>query len=131
MYENDFERMVEAGLKEKEESELNSETDLPSRYRLILPEFLLFVNESGCNTSNWMMAMLRENCLSCLKNGHYAVLTRETTATIVILVLVLLFHVGLFSRVTKTLHRANLLVSFVEKKSPACMILLQKQAPVQ
>lgn len=42
MYENVYERMVEAGMAEKEVSEINYETGLPYKYRLNLPE-LLFV----------------------------------------------------------------------------------------
>ena len=51
MYENVYERMVEAGIAEKEDEEIVYEAGLPSKYKLTLPEYLLFVDETGCNTN--------------------------------------------------------------------------------
>jgi hypothetical protein len=51
MYENVYERMVEAGIAEKEEIEMQYEEGLPSKYTHTLPEYLLFVDETGCNTN--------------------------------------------------------------------------------
>jgi hypothetical protein len=51
MYENIYETMVEAGIAEKVEEEIQYETGLPSKFRLARPKFLLFVDETGCNTN--------------------------------------------------------------------------------
>ncbi len=49
MYEIIYKRMVEAGIVEKEDEEILCEAGLPSKYKLTLPEYLLFVDEAGCN----------------------------------------------------------------------------------
>jgi hypothetical protein len=51
MHESVYEAMVSAGVAEKEEEEINYGTGLPSRYRLTKPEYVLFVDETGCNTN--------------------------------------------------------------------------------
>jgi hypothetical protein len=51
MYENVYKEMVKAGVAEKEEENIKYETGLPSRFRLTKPKFLLFVDETGCNTN--------------------------------------------------------------------------------
>jgi hypothetical protein len=51
MYENVYEEMVLAGIAEKKEEEIEYGTGLPSKFQLTKPEFLLFVDETGCNTN--------------------------------------------------------------------------------
>jgi len=51
MYQNIYEHMVEAGIAEYVEDEIQHDTGLPSHYKLTHPEFLLFVDETGCNTN--------------------------------------------------------------------------------
>jgi hypothetical protein len=51
MYENVYEAMVKAGIADEKEEEIEYETSLPSRSLLTKPEFLLFVDETGCNTN--------------------------------------------------------------------------------
>jgi hypothetical protein len=51
MYENVYEAMVEAGIAEKKEEAVQYETGRPSQYVLTKPEYLLFVDETGCNTN--------------------------------------------------------------------------------
>jgi hypothetical protein len=51
MYESVYEATVSAGVAKKEEEEINYGTGLPSRYRLTKPEYVLFVDETGCNTN--------------------------------------------------------------------------------
>lgn len=51
MYENVYERMVEAGIAKKEDIETVQEDGLPSKYSLTLPEYLIFLDETGCNTN--------------------------------------------------------------------------------
>jgi len=51
MYENVYERMVEAGIAKKEDIETVQEDGLPSKYTLTLPEYLIFLDETGCNTN--------------------------------------------------------------------------------
>jgi hypothetical protein len=50
VYENVYKRMVETGIAEKDEIETQYE-GLPLEYRLALPYYLLFVDETGCNTN--------------------------------------------------------------------------------
>ncbi len=49
MYENVYATMVEAGIAEELEEEIQHERGLPTKYALTKPEFLLFVDETGCN----------------------------------------------------------------------------------
>jgi len=51
MYENVYQEMVKAGIAEEKEEEIQYETGLPSRFQLTKPEYLLFVDETGCNTN--------------------------------------------------------------------------------
>ncbi len=51
MYENVYEMMIEAGIAEKVEEEIQYETGLPSKFQVTRPKFLLFVDETGCNTN--------------------------------------------------------------------------------
>jgi hypothetical protein len=51
MYENVYEERVKAGIAEEKEEEIEYETGLPSKFQLTKPEFLLFVDETGCNTN--------------------------------------------------------------------------------
>jgi hypothetical protein len=51
MYTNVYETMVEAGVAEKLEQEIQHEEGLPTKFKLTKPEFLLFVDETGCNTN--------------------------------------------------------------------------------
>jgi hypothetical protein len=51
MYENIYERMVEAGRAKKNNIETVQEDGLPSKYSLTLPEYLIFLDETGCNTN--------------------------------------------------------------------------------
>ncbi len=51
MYESVYEAMVTAGVAQKEDEEITYGTGLPSRYRLTKPEYVLFVDETGCNTN--------------------------------------------------------------------------------
>ena len=51
MYENIYESMVEAGIAEKVEEEIQYEAGHPSHYVLTKPEYLVFVDETGCNTN--------------------------------------------------------------------------------
>ena len=51
MYENVYETMVEAGIAEKVEEDIQYETGLPSKHKLTKPEYLLMVDETSCNTN--------------------------------------------------------------------------------
>ncbi len=51
MYENVYATMVEAGIAEEVQEAIQYDTGLPTKYRLTHPEYLLFVDETGCNTN--------------------------------------------------------------------------------
>jgi len=51
MYENIYETMVEAGVAEELTKPIQYDEGLPTKYRLIHPEYVLFVDETGCNTN--------------------------------------------------------------------------------
>jgi len=51
MYENIYKNMVEAGVAEELTESIQHEDGLPSKYRLIHPDYCLFVDETGCNTN--------------------------------------------------------------------------------
>ena len=51
MYENIYKTMVEAGIAEELEEEIQYETGLPTKFKLTHPDYLLFVDETGCNTN--------------------------------------------------------------------------------
>jgi hypothetical protein len=51
MYENVYKTMVEAGVAEEVSEEIQHEAGLPSKFRLTRPEYILFVDETGCNTN--------------------------------------------------------------------------------
>ncbi len=51
MYENVYKTMVEAGVAEELSEEIQHKAGLPSKYRLTRPEYVLFVDETGCNTN--------------------------------------------------------------------------------
>jgi hypothetical protein len=51
MYDNIYEAMVEAGIAEELDEEINYSSGLPTRFKLTHPDYLLFVDETGCNTS--------------------------------------------------------------------------------
>ena len=51
MYENIYNEMVEAGIAEELEEEISYEKGLPSKFRLTHPDYLLFEDETGCNTN--------------------------------------------------------------------------------
>ncbi len=51
MYENVYATMVEAGIAEELEEEIQHETGWPTKYALTNPEYLLFMDETGCNTN--------------------------------------------------------------------------------
>jgi hypothetical protein len=51
MYTNVYETMVEAGVAEKLEQEIQHEEGLLTKFKLTKPEFLLFVDKTGCNTN--------------------------------------------------------------------------------
>jgi hypothetical protein len=43
--------MVEVGIVEEVKDAIQYETGLPTKYKLTKPEFLLFVDKTGCNTN--------------------------------------------------------------------------------
>jgi hypothetical protein len=49
MYENIYATMVEVGIAEELEEEIQHERGLPTKKALTEPEFLLFIDETGCN----------------------------------------------------------------------------------
>jgi len=51
MYENVYNTMVEAGVAEEVSEEIKYETGLPSKFKLTRPEYVVFVDETGCNTN--------------------------------------------------------------------------------
>ncbi len=51
-YENIYKRMGEACISEKDEIEIQYEEELPSKYTLASPDYLLFVNKTSCNTND-------------------------------------------------------------------------------
>ena len=51
MYQNIYEHMVEAGIAEYVEEAIQHDSGLPTNYKLTHPEYLLFVDETGCNTN--------------------------------------------------------------------------------
>jgi hypothetical protein len=51
MYDNIYEVMVEAGIAEKKEEDVQYEAGCSSHFVLTKPEYLLFVDETGCNTN--------------------------------------------------------------------------------
>jgi len=51
MYDNIYEAMVEAGIAEELDEEINYGSGLPTRFKLTHPDYLLFVDETGCNTN--------------------------------------------------------------------------------
>jgi hypothetical protein len=51
MYKIVYEAMVEVGIAEKKEEAVQYETGHPSQYILTKPEYLLFVDDTGCNTN--------------------------------------------------------------------------------
>jgi hypothetical protein len=79
MYENIYERMVEAGIAEKEDGEILHEAGLPSKYILTLPEYLLFIDETGCNTNQLNDGKVRGEIFIVPKNsGNTAAPTKAT-----------------------------------------------------
>ncbi len=50
MYENAYDTMVEVGIAEVADEAIQNEAGLPTKYKLTRPKFLLFVDETGCNT---------------------------------------------------------------------------------
>jgi hypothetical protein len=52
MHENMYTAMVEAGIMEKVEDAIQYDTGLPTKYKLTKSEFLLFVDETGCNINH-------------------------------------------------------------------------------
>jgi hypothetical protein len=51
MYNNVYKMMVKAGMVEEVSEEIQREAGLPSKYKLTRPEFILFVDKTGCNTN--------------------------------------------------------------------------------
>jgi hypothetical protein len=51
MYNNIYNTMVEVGIAEKVEEAIQYDAGLPTKFKLTHPEFLLFVDETGCNTN--------------------------------------------------------------------------------
>jgi hypothetical protein len=51
MYQNIFEHMVEAGIAEHVEEAIQHDSGFPTNYKLTHPEYLLFVDETGCTTN--------------------------------------------------------------------------------
>ncbi len=51
MYENVYKTMVEAGVAEEVSEDIQHKAGLPSKYRLTRPEYVQFVDETGCNTN--------------------------------------------------------------------------------
>jgi hypothetical protein len=51
MYKNIYEAMVEAGVAEELTKPIHYDEGLPTKYQLIHPEYVLFVDETGCNTN--------------------------------------------------------------------------------
>jgi hypothetical protein len=51
MYENVYKEMVLVGIAEKKEEDIEYGTGLPSKFQLTKPDFLLFVDKTGCNTN--------------------------------------------------------------------------------
>ena len=51
MYENVYNTMVEAGVAEEVSEEIKYETGLPSKFKLTRLEYVVFVDETGCNTN--------------------------------------------------------------------------------
>ena len=79
MYENVYVRMVEAGIAEKEDEEIVYVEGLPSKYKLTLPEYLLFVDEVGCNTNRLNDGKVRgEVFIVPKKSGNTTAPTRAT-----------------------------------------------------
>ncbi len=51
MYENVYQTMVEAGIAKIVEDKIQYDHEMPSKYKLTKPEYLLFIDETGCNTN--------------------------------------------------------------------------------
>jgi hypothetical protein len=51
MYENIYKTMVEADVAEELSEAIQHEAGLPTKYQLTKPEYVLFVDEMGCNTN--------------------------------------------------------------------------------
>jgi hypothetical protein len=51
MYDNVYNTMVKAGVAEEVSEEIQYETGLPSKFKLTRPEYIVFVDDSGCNTN--------------------------------------------------------------------------------
>ncbi len=51
MYENVYKTMVEAGVAEELEEAIQLDAGLPTKYKLIVPDHVLFVDETGSNTN--------------------------------------------------------------------------------
>jgi hypothetical protein len=51
MYEKIYATIVEAGVAEELTEPIQYKDGLPTKYRLIHPEYVLFVDETGCNTN--------------------------------------------------------------------------------
>jgi hypothetical protein len=51
MYDNKYREMVEAGIAEELEEEITHEEGLPTKFKLTHPDYLLFVDKTGCNTN--------------------------------------------------------------------------------
>jgi hypothetical protein len=67
MYENVYATMVEAGVAEELEEEIQHETGLPTKYALAKPEYLLFMDETGCNTNQLIDGKVGEELFIMLK----------------------------------------------------------------
>jgi len=51
MYDNVYKRMVEAGIAKEVDEPIQHENGMSSKYVLTHPEYLIFVDETGCNTN--------------------------------------------------------------------------------
>jgi hypothetical protein len=62
IYENVYKTMVKAGMVEEVSEDIQHKAGLPSKYRLTRPEYVLFMDETGCNTNqlnDWKVGIER------------------------------------------------------------------------
>ncbi len=51
MYSSVYKTMVEAGVVEELEEEIQQDSGIPSKFQLINPDYVIFVDETGSNTN--------------------------------------------------------------------------------
>jgi hypothetical protein len=70
MYNNVYQTMVEAGVAEEVSKQIQHEAGLPSKFKLTRPEYVLFVDETGCNTNQLMDGRVGNECFILPKANH-------------------------------------------------------------